>query len=300
MARRGWPVRDDADGAGCHGQRPDGRHGLGRLGARRGLHGQDDLRGRRQRVATVSHRDLARVAGLTLDAHGEPPGRGHRGDHAQVAQRAALGHVHLGVGAQATEGWVDPREVGELLQVRGPGVGGADAVGVVQLVKGLERERSDQLARAHRACAEARSLLGGADEQPRARAELGCRLEPQHGPQRAVVAAAVGHGVHVRARGDDRPPRLEPGAPRGSRSHPAQAPAPPRGPSRRRAASPALRPPSTRAGQRPHRVRGRCPRARRGGQRCGRGRALGGGLGGDRYASAYSASGWPSIASTSG
>ena len=153
---------------GCDGQRPDGGHGLGRLGAGRGLDGQDDLRGRRQRVATVGHRDLARVAGLALDAHGEPPRRGHRGDHAQVAQRAALGHVHLGVGAQAIEGRGDPREVGELLQIRGPRVGGADAVGVAQSGRRASlRQRSHQLARAHGAGAEARSLLGGADEQPR-------------------------------------------------------------------------------------------------------------------------------------
>ena len=97
---------------GAHAERADGGDGLGRLRARRGLHREHDLGGRRQGVVALGHRHLARVAGLALDPHHEPPRRGHRGDDAEIAQGAALGDVDLGVGAQPIERRLDPRQVG--------------------------------------------------------------------------------------------------------------------------------------------------------------------------------------------
>ena len=86
------------------------------------------------------------------------------------------------------------------------------AVGVVQRASASGAQRPDQLTAADGAGAEPRRLLGRAHHQRRrgrrrsvgSPPQLGGQLQPEHGAERAVVAAAVGDRVDVRARGDER------------------------------------------------------------------------------------------------
>ena len=179
----------------------------------------------------VLHRDLAGVTGLPDQLDRRAPWRGDAGHDPQLAQGAPLGDVNLGVGPDALDSRLDAGQVDERAQVIVARVGRRDAARVAQRIECALGQRPDEQPRADRAGAESGRLLGRAHEQPGPGHRVG-ELEREHGPERAVVAAAVGDGVDVRARGDDRalravgqrpqvPEPVDPGASPASRAQPA-------------------------------------------------------------------------------
>jgi hypothetical protein len=158
----------------------------------------------------LSHGDLAGVPGLALDDELVAM-RGRDALHDAQARPApsqlvARLDVDLDVGRDPPE---RRRAVEACEVVEGGEVGrarrrGVDSAGVAHPGERLLGQRARHEPRADRARAEARRLLGRAHEHAGAAAERRPRLQREHGAQRAVVAPAAGHGVDVRARGDDR------------------------------------------------------------------------------------------------
>jgi len=214
--------------------------------------------------------------------------RRHRGDRAHAAA-----HMDLNVAVRGERGLVQPRQRRELVEVGGAGARGAHPVGVVHLRERLRLERPREQAGADSTGAEARRLLAahtaarGARRRrcPRgapapARAPARCRARRRVGRRpgpcpHAIPRSRAGRPSSVAAptgcRGRRSPPRARPAPPPGDQCH------------RRRSAR-------ENAGRSaPPPVRARSPTAPQGARRSAR-----------CQASAYSASGLPSIASTSG
>ena len=167
----------------------------------------DDLRGGRQRVATLGPARRARVVGAAGEGEREPRPRGERADRAgrgaEPLEVLGLVDVQLEEPAQPRQ---PARRPGEPVRVRARGghrVGERDAVVVAPREHVRHVEPAGQRPRAERRRVEARALLVGEGDHRDAGQPLGHR-EPGGDAERAVEPPAAAHAVEVRA---GRPPR---------------------------------------------------------------------------------------------
>ena len=246
--------------------------------ARDPLDREDDLRGGGERVAAGLHRHLAGVAGLAASARsasGAAPRRARR-RRARRARGAARRGSRRARAARESGGSSGAGSPDKRAEVAARALAALDSGRVEHLRRARPRSsvpasRREPIVPAPKRGASSAAQTSSAGRAPRApcpRASSCGELEREHGAERAVVAAAVGDGVDVRARGHERAVPVRAAAPRGCRGDRAPA----RGPAR--AAQPAtsriavgLGGARTPAGRRRRRARARSPTAPPGARR---------------------------------
>ena len=198
-------------------QRADPAHGRHRAGLGQGqlVRRQHCACGRHERVATPRHRGRAGVIRDAAQRAAPALPRGQRGRDGQgrghVDQIAPLLDVHLDPGGHARQ------ECGRRAQARGRHAAQGGQIAAARCPPGSVRdedlvdvELAAERARAEDRGAEARALLvdhraDGQRPDGATRAPGGLdRHEPRHDAERAVVRAAVGHRVEMRADGVER------------------------------------------------------------------------------------------------